>query len=205
MARVTFSPLITEMSGKCGDAVFSRWKGVAYVRERVTPANPRSDDQKAQRAALTHTLTMWQSIKSWAKAVWDRYASGYAKSGYNRYIEDNIKLVKTLAAGFITPYDGDYVKISDMDAAAGGAGEITLTWTNDSGVSDTDFVHVFYRKTETDAEEYAWTHLGAYDVILETGVITDLSTGEEYEVALFCSTADYAACQQSYNEILLAG
>ncbi len=193
------------MSGKTGDAVFSRWKGIAYVRERVTPSNPRSTLQTAQRDALTHTLTMWQSVKSWAKDVWNAYASGYAKSGYNRYIEDNLLAVKAGTAGHLTPFDPDYIKISAEDAAAGGAGEIACTWTNDSGILNVDSVTVFYRKTETAAEEYAWTIDSNNACTAETATIAGLDTGEEYEVAFFCRTTAYAECQASYNEVLVAG
>ncbi|MBA7698667.1 hypothetical protein ES703_107347 [subsurface metagenome] len=205
MARVTYSPLIVEMSGKCADAVFSRWKGIDYVRSRVTPANPRSDLQTAQRDALKHTLTMWQSIKSWAKAPWDFHATGYALSGYNRYMDANILLVKARTAGVLTPYNAKYIKISAMAVVAGGAGEFTCTWTNVAGVPGTDFVTTHYRKTQTDAEEYAWTWDADTDPSLETRTITGLDTGEEYEVALYASDASPDGWQQSYNEILAAG
>lgn len=205
MARVTYSPLIVEMSGKCGDAVFSRWKGIDYVRSRVTPANPQSDLQTAQRNALKHTLTMWQSIKLWGKKIWDHYATGYPWSGYNRYMDHNILLVKAGTAGKITPYNAAYVKISTMAIAAGGAGEITCTWTNVTGLSGVDYVSAYYRQTQTGSEEYAWTKVTAVDVTTETLTISGLDTAEQYEVAFFCRDELTTVAQESYNEVLNAG
>ncbi|MBA7634095.1 hypothetical protein ES703_41674 [subsurface metagenome] len=203
MAKVIYSPLISSLRGKVADAVFAVWKGIAYVRERVIPANPRSDLQVAQREALANTLTMWQSIASWAQQIWNTYAEGYAKSGYNRYMEDNILHVKAAEAGHITPTNPDYVKIAAMAAAAGAAGEIDCTWTNAGGVPGTDWVTVHYRKTQADAEVYAWTWDSDTDPTLETMTITGLDTGEEYEIAVHASTGPVA--QASYNEMLNAG
>lgn len=205
MARVTYSPLIVEMSGKCADAVFSRWKGIDYVRSRVTPANPRSDLQTAQRDALKHTLTMWQSVKGWAKAVWDKYAKGYALSGYNRYMDDNILHVKAAEAGHLTPYNPDRAALIDAAAVAGGAGIITASWTARTGAGGSDYVDCWYRKSETESEEYAWTFHGQVMESAATYSYSALDTGEEYEVAFTgvnISTGEYC---ESFNKVLLAG
>jgi len=205
MARITFSPLMVDARGSVSDTVFSVWKGIHYIRSRIVPHNPKSDDQIAQRDALSHTLTLWQSVKSWSKAVWDTYATGYPLSGYNRYVQDNIKLVKAGTAGVLTPYLATYIPISAMDAAAGGAGEIACSWTNDSGVHGTDYVTAYYHKLEAEAEVYAWSHGGVKDVDQSPLTITGLDTAESYEVAFFCHTDALAEVQQSYNEVLAAG
>jgi len=205
MATVIYSPLVTDMRGKLGDAVMSIWKGIHYVRSRVIPSNPQTAAQTLQRDALKNTLTMWQSVKSWAKTIWDTYAEGYALSGYNRYMDDNILLVKAGTAGSLTPFNPDYIKISGLAIAAAGAGEIDCSWTNDTGVSPTDQVWSYYRKTETAAEEYAWTAGPRVPAIEEVCEISGLDTGEEYEVAFFCGLNPCTEAQESYNEVLLAG
>ena len=88
MARLTFSALLAAASGKVGDVVFSRWKGIAYARRRVIPSNPQSGPQCKQRYVLKVSLLLWQSIKSWAKAPWTLSVSGYALSGYNKAMDD---------------------------------------------------------------------------------------------------------------------
>lgn len=205
MARVIFSPMISSLSGKVADAVFARWKGINYIRSRVIPANPQSDLQTAQRLALAHTLTMWQSIKAWATKHWDHYAEGYAKSGYNRYMEDNILDVKAAVAGQITPYNKDYIKVTYLDIVAGTAGQIVCTWTNVTGISGKDWLTTHWRKTETLKEEYAWTLDSDTDITDGTVTIDGLADGEEYEVAIFAADGSPAGFQESLNKVLAAG
>jgi hypothetical protein len=53
MAKVT-GPLMSmdASGGYAGAMVFAKWKGRAYVRQLVTPANPHSADQEAARNKL---------------------------------------------------------------------------------------------------------------------------------------------------------
>lgn len=204
MARITFSPIVVDIRGKTKDVVFSIWKGINYIRSRVTPSNPRSALQTAQRDALKHTLTMWQSIKSWAKDVWDVYATGYALSGYNRYMDDNILLVKAATAGTITPFNAEYQPLSAQAAIAGASGVITYSWTDDDASAD-DKVKTYYRKTETGKEEYAWTFDQEVNASVETASISGLTPGEEYEVAGFAYDTVDDYYQLSFNKILVCG
>lgn len=204
MAKVTFSALISGLRGKTGDVVFSIWKGQPYVRSLVIPSNPQTAAQTAQRTCLANCLTMWQSIKAWAKAIWDPYGTAYGMSGYNGYMDLNMEHLKALEAGHLTPYNRDCVLISGMGAAAGAAGEIDLTWTNDSGVGG-DTVQAYYRKTEAAAEEYAWTAEGVWGCLAEAGVMTGLDTGEEYEIGFFATDTSASLSQEAYNEVLVAG
>lgn len=53
MAKVTGPLMSMSASGTVGKvATFSIWKGIAYVRQRVIPKNPKSVAQKAARSAL---------------------------------------------------------------------------------------------------------------------------------------------------------
>ena len=196
---------MVDARGSVGDTVFSIWKGIHYIRSRIVPSNPQTDLQTAQREALAHSLTMWQSVKTWAKAVWNHYATGYAKSGYNRYIEDNILLVKAAVAGVLTPFNAAYIKVSAMAATQGGAGEIACSWVNDTGVGGTDQLAFYTRKTETGDEAYAWTSHGNCAPEAEFFTLAGLDTGEEYEVGFFCKTIIAGTAQMSHNELLLAG
>jgi len=77
-------------SGTIGDAItFSNWKGLPYVRSRVIPANPQTDDQISIRAVMSSAVSMWQmaSVPAASKLSWDYYASGTGMSGFNRYVK----------------------------------------------------------------------------------------------------------------------
>lgn len=56
MAKVSGPLMSMSASGKIADAiVFAAWKGVAYVRQWVIPANPQSEGQGDQRIILGGT------------------------------------------------------------------------------------------------------------------------------------------------------
>ena len=40
--------------------VYSKWKGIQYAREYVTPANPRTAGQVAQRESMAEAIAYWQ-------------------------------------------------------------------------------------------------------------------------------------------------
>lgn len=103
-------------SGKIGDAiVFSVWKGVAYVRQFVIPANPMSPGQGDQRIVVGGTgkaagkvgLTSPFNTKLQAKGV---IPAGQSKQSYLvKYILDHFlytmtKYTAELAA--VTAYSG---------------------------------------------------------------------------------------------------
>jgi len=148
MARVVFSALISAASGKIGDIVMSKWKGIPYVRRRVIPANPQSGDQCLQRFCLKTALTLWQSVKSWAKAPWTVSVSGYALSGYNSFMDIVMtKLKPMLTAGGVgedptwtspavtalSPYNANYAELIDVQAGTPGDTTMTITWTARAG------------------------------------------------------------------------
>lgn len=189
MARITFSPILVDARGKVGDAVFSIWKGINYLRSRVTPANPQSDDQTICREALADCLTLWQSIKVWAKQVWTKAASGYPLSGYNLFMKQNIPLTKADGAEIGTPYNEDYVMSTAQTIATGaGTTDIDCAWTADPEVEATDKVFAIYHKVDT----FAFTKTD--DVLNSAEALT--IDGLEAE-------ALYSVCLIPYNTVTL--
>jgi len=200
MARVQFSPLIVGASGKTGDVVWSKWKGINYIRSRVIPANPRTDDQTAQREALAHALDLWQSIKAWAKKPWDKYATGYAWSGYNRYMDDNIPRAKAATITTHTPVDVDYPGLIDpaIEGPDPTPGPVVCTWTARAEAAANNVVRAYYRLVAT----WEWTFSSEVAESVATLNITDLPTGE-YAVQLVPSDTTPAELLwgASYGEI----
>jgi len=90
MARFKFSPIMVDARGSVSDATFSVWKGVHYIRSRVTPANPRTANQVAQRDAMTTGVGLWQKLHASLVDAWKTYATGYNLSGYNAFIRRNV-------------------------------------------------------------------------------------------------------------------
>jgi len=181
--------------GKIGDVVLSRWKGIPYARRRVIPANPQSGDQCKQRHMLKISLTLWQSVKAWAKAPWVTAVTGYAVSGYNKFMDDCIAAcipqwtagaqgedptLSTPAVTVLTPYYAKYAELIDVQAATPGDATLTITWTARATPGASNMVNPFYRLEG----EWAWT---ADTPVLESAATVELSgleNDEEYEVAL---------------------
>lgn len=90
MALVKAPALSLEASGKLGNAiVFSKWKGRAYVRSLVTPANPKSGGQVGMRAMFKFLSQDWANIGATPQATWETRANQAIVSPFNAYISYN--------------------------------------------------------------------------------------------------------------------
>ncbi len=182
MARITFSPLITAASGKVKDTVFSRWKGRAYIRARVTPANPQTAGQTALRNSLSRCVDMWQSNVSKIKAAWNLYASPYSMSGYNKFMSANRADEQAGNELQTTPVNTDVLPADAFAAASGsGSGEIDLTWSGGT-VGATYKAFVLVRKAGDDL--FSVESDGAVLFSVGAVTLTGLSAGISYQVYL---------------------
>lgn len=95
MAKLT-GPLFSFSSlGTIAKAVtYSRWKGVAYARQRVIPANPNTIDQQETRNVFTTLSGMWKVMQALAQAPWDANATGRPYTGRNRFMGDNLEVLR---------------------------------------------------------------------------------------------------------------
>lgn len=83
-------------SGQIGKAlVYFPWKGLNCVREHVVPANPKSDDQKAQRLLFTAAVTEFHGALYSADdmTAWARLAGTIKASmtGFNAMVRAHVK------------------------------------------------------------------------------------------------------------------
>ena len=95
MTRVTGPLFSLTASGTIGDVItYSNWKGLPYVRTRVIPANPQTDNQVSARNTLTGGVSAYRddaSVPGASRSSWDFYASGTGMSGFNRMIKQFIE------------------------------------------------------------------------------------------------------------------
>lgn len=116
MAKVNGPLMSMSASGKIGDAiVFAAWKGIAYVRQFVIPANPQSSGQGDNRILIGGTgravgkvgVTSPFNVKLSAKSV---IPAGQSKQSYlvkyimTHYLDSMTKYAAELAA--VTAYSG---------------------------------------------------------------------------------------------------
>ncbi len=83
------SGILSGASGKVAGVVGGKWKGRYYLRARVTPANPKTVAQMAQRNKMSFLVNFGKPIlDSVIKLFWDpQYKS---ISGWNAFIKTNL-------------------------------------------------------------------------------------------------------------------
>jgi len=85
------SPIFSDIRNKLGEnVVFSMWKGRPYMRSYVTPANPNSLKQQAQRALVANIVAMYQANVKGDESIaaaWDVEALPRLISGYNQFVQ----------------------------------------------------------------------------------------------------------------------
>ena len=92
MARTTGPLMSLDASGSVAKTiVFSKWKGRNYVRQLVTPANPRAALQVSTRAMMKFLSQAWTPDLSGANmATWDALAASDAISPFNAFVRYNL-------------------------------------------------------------------------------------------------------------------
>lgn len=82
------SPLFSDIRNALGNTViFSNWKGRAYYRSYVIPANPKTNSQLAHRAVMREIVKRWQSVidNDQKRGAWNQEALPYTITGYNLF------------------------------------------------------------------------------------------------------------------------
>jgi len=142
MARVLYTAAIAAIRGKLAGSVFSRNKGGEIIRTKVTPINPKSSHQSAQRAivsdlskAYSNTLTAaerqaWTSFgqSTNAKSV---FGTSLILSGIAAFQKLNIIIITAGGTQINTPPIGQtVVSILTASLVANHTGPLlTLTFT----------------------------------------------------------------------------
>lgn len=96
MGKLTGALLSMGASGSIGKTlVYSKWKGVAYARQHVIPANPRTTKQVNNRAIWSLLGSAWLYAPTQVVAAFNAFATGKALTGRNKFYQDNQKLLAT--------------------------------------------------------------------------------------------------------------
>jgi hypothetical protein len=72
-----------------GTVTFAKWKGRNYVRQTVTPANPRSAAQTAVRATFAALVALWKADTANLTAAFDGLAKAKNISAFNAFVGFN--------------------------------------------------------------------------------------------------------------------
>lgn len=150
MAIVKGPAMSLDASGSLADAiVFSKWKGRNYIRQLVTPANPRSGAQTGFRASMKFLAQIWSGLTAGNKATWDDRAADGIYSNFNAFTSYN----QLRWRNFLTPTKEDPAAeastpaTAPTGAAVAGVRMATVTLT-DSGTPP-DWGYLLFRSLST--------------------------------------------------------
>lgn len=129
MAKVKFTAVVADMRNKLNGSVFSKNRGGAYVRTKVTPVNRQTTFQANVRNSLGSRsqafrgLTQLQ-IQAWNNAVdnfksTDIFGDIKTPSGINLYVKLNTNLDRVGVAAIATPpLPGSVAAVTALSGAA---------------------------------------------------------------------------------------
>lgn len=80
MAKIKFGMMMTDARGKLGGQVFSKNRSGAYVRTKVTPVNPRTATQQANRALLGNLSSGWSGLDDTQRSAWNGVTESWQKT-----------------------------------------------------------------------------------------------------------------------------
>lgn len=105
MAKIKFGMFMTDARGKIGGQVFSKNRGGAYVRTKVTPANGQTARQSFVRQLLGAISQSWSGLTQSARDSFDGAVAQWSKTdifgdirnptGKNLFTRLNINLVNS--------------------------------------------------------------------------------------------------------------
>lgn len=70
MAKILFTAIVSDMRNKLNGSVFSKNRYGSYVRNKVTPVNPQTSYQQAQRQQLGALSSGWRDLSQAQRDAW---------------------------------------------------------------------------------------------------------------------------------------
>lgn len=132
MAKVTAPNLSMSSSGQVGKTLVNgSWRGVNYVRQYVTPANPNTTEQQLTRTAFAWINAVWKTLNAAVQAAWTLYAKGQSFTDRNAILSMNVKGLRTASTlgGVIMSPGAKGGLAAGAIAVAGGSGKLDVTLT----------------------------------------------------------------------------
>lgn len=95
MALVTGPLLSFSAGGQIAQTqVYAKWKGRAYVRRYVRPANPRSADQTLTRSVFAWLSNSWRVSPADFQAPWKSAAQNQVLTDRNLWVKRNLTMLR---------------------------------------------------------------------------------------------------------------
>jgi len=81
MAKIKMSGIgVVDIRGKLNGSVFSKNRGGAYVRTKVSPSNPQSTRQMSVRGIFAALSSAWSALTEANRNSWNGFVSAYGRT-----------------------------------------------------------------------------------------------------------------------------
>jgi len=128
MALVKAPLLSLSASGAIGDAlVFSTWKGRAYVRSLVKPANPKTGGQIGVRSAFKFLSQIWSDLGDTEQGTWEELADAASVAPFNSFMKYNLLRNRNFLAPVQSYPAAEALTADTIDTFSATAGERQIT------------------------------------------------------------------------------
>lgn len=95
MSKTTAPLLSFDARGQLGQTlVYSSWKGRAYARRYVVPANPQTAEQTKTRSVFSGLNAIWRFMPATAQAAWNLYADNSRITARNAWLKANVRALR---------------------------------------------------------------------------------------------------------------
>lgn len=125
--KAKFGAIVVAGSGKIGGHVFSKNRGGAYMRTKVTPSNPNTVAQQNVRSILSSLSQSWGSLTDAQRLAWQNAVADWSStdifgdiknpSGNNLYVRLNSVLLNSGQATIDTPPLKEEMPYTEIETA----------------------------------------------------------------------------------------
>ncbi len=176
MATVKFNDLVTDVRKRLGTHVYSRWKGINYVRPYIDSNKSNTDAQAEVRKSFSRLVKTWKGLAGVMKESWNRSTSGLNMTGYNAFISSNFEAMTKNLELLLCHGMGEDAPQGFNAATGANAGEIACNYSGT--LAEERQITVFSQKKGNGGEMTRHP----FDKNVTSMTIAGLEPGAEYMV-----------------------
>lgn len=193
MATIKLNPIITDIRNRMGSNVFSKWKGINYVRGYVPPTNRNTKEQAAVRSTFSRLVEAWKSLGTAIQQSWNALATGTNMSGYNAFISENFESMKADLALILSKSPDEEPAGAFTAAPGAAAGEISCAYPSPAAGRE---ITLFTQKKSGDGNGPALLTRHDTGGAASPFTVGGLEPGSGYHVYAVITEGPYAEAKQ---------
>jgi hypothetical protein len=192
MGNIQFDPIVSGVSKRVGNFVYSNWKGINVMR-RYNPKRPSATESQIKvREAFRIVVAVWKALPEIMQKSWDASVVGKPMSAYNLFVSKNALTQKNGGIGQLTCVSG-IKKLSGYAVEQGSAGTLSVKFDQQTqGVNLTAVIQKIDGGVgTTDLEIRSDLNVSAQPVVIDK-----LESGKDYFVYLMNTDKPFTEATQ---------